>query len=277
MQLEAKGILIDHTSKVLLAQPAAAQGLVIPGAPLEAGVLPDTSLASAFRDGTGLVVLPVRLTSLAFNRQDKIDTLSLYFRCIMRGGNLEAAAPYAQAGFFDPQPLPRALSISERVQIEGALRHPGGVPYWSRSPRNAASVLLGLFERQQDTPGGSEWTAHARLVARDAAGSVLMTTGDGPSAGRLPDMPVAPGDAPWETADHLLSRLGGGKLTGLPGVYLATGSPSITFLFAAALGAGSRPSAYRLVGVEEAAAAGLSVPLGDAADPDQPTHFRLLD
>lgn len=271
MQLEVKGILIDHTNKVLLAQPAKTEALVIPGAALEAGVLPETQLAAAIRAATGLIVMPVRLTSLAFNRQDKMDTLSFYFRCIMRGGNLEAAPSYAQAGFFDPKPLPRALPIPERLQIEGALRHVGGPPYWSRSARNGAGVLLGLFERQPTAPGGIEWSARVHLLARDQQGAVLLG-----ADGALPAVPVRPGEAPWEAAEQLLARLGGGKLTGLPGVYLAAGSPSITFLFAAALRGGSRPSGYRLAVAQEAAQAGLALQMGDAAEPE-PTHFRLID
>lgn len=220
MIIEVRGLLIDHTSKLLLARPAAANRLVLPGTTLQPGVRPETALDQAIRQGSGLIVMPVRLVALSHGRRDGTDCLSLIYRCIMRGGTLQPAGPYAEAGFFDPQPLPRALPATDRLAVDHGLRHAGGPPTLLNEPGGLLAAARGVFGgKPAAVPGGANWSAQVVVVSPSGVASAL--------SGRA----VNDGEAPWDAAAAV-----GGQSLQLTGIYLNETGPRVTLAFAAAGG-----------------------------------------
>jgi hypothetical protein len=204
---------------------------------LETGRLPPESVAAAFREETGLIVLPVRLAGLYF-RSGNPDSLFFTFRCIMRGGNLDVPEGQPEAGFFDGRPLPRPMRLMHEQQVSQALHHPGGRPHWEAQAlpfgRRLQSWLgrLGGNISEQTT---ISWRANVTVITRSASGQVLWVRRPGESVWQLPNAERHIHEAPWETARRALrNTLGGEHPPGaLPGVYVGESERVITFLFAA--------------------------------------------
>jgi len=133
MVINAYGVLSDHLNRVFLQKEAQNKTLVPPGRVLKPGQLPPDSVATTFREETGLIVLPVRLTGLYF-RPGAPDLLFFCFRCLLRGGNLTISAGQAEAGFFDSQPLPQPMLPIHQQQVSQALYPTGNNSrcHWER-------------------------------------------------------------------------------------------------------------------------------------------------
>lgn len=238
MRVTAAGFLTDHKSRVLLQQLDAAILTPIRSS-LEPGVPPADTLAHAFREQTGLYVMPVRMTGVYYDGHG--DELILCFRCTMRGGDLAIPEGQPPAGFFDSQPLPRGLAAAYRRPADDALHHEGG-PVCLSSIEESWGARLGrlLSGRTRTVKPASEWEVTVAVVASVAVGSggMVAWVRDGPGEPwRLPAGRVAPSEAPWEILRRLLSPIlrwyeGSEDLSG---VYLAAGRPALTLVFAVAL------------------------------------------
>lgn len=238
MRVTTAGFLTDHKSRVLLQQTDATTLTPIYSS-LEAGVLTADTLARAFREQTGLYVLPVRLTGVYYDGRG--DELILCFRCTMRGGDLAIPEGQPPAGFFDAKPLPRGLAAPYRQPADDTLHHEGGPVYLSSIEEGVGARLGRLLSgRTRTAPSAPEWEVSVAVVA-----SVVAALGDAVAWVRdrpgepwgLPTGRVARGEAPWETIGRLLSPAldwYGGSET-LNGVYLAAGRPALTLVFTVTL------------------------------------------
>lgn len=232
MNLIVNGFLTDHQSRILL-QKIAEQSLAPVGHDVETGILPAQTLARAFREQTGLLVMPVRLTGLYYSGRGG-GRLSFSFRCTMRGGDLDMPDGQPPAGFFDGTPLPGGLSSNHRQQLDGALHHAGGPPLMVRQDTGVGAWLGRLVGRADLAPESTHWDVSVQN--RDATEESVV---EWSLVDALPQQatPVESGEAPWETA----ARLPGasrpkvhGPLVRLARVEIATGRPAMTLVFAPA-------------------------------------------
>ncbi|RIK23431.1 MAG: hypothetical protein DCC51_03800 [Anaerolineae bacterium] len=203
------GVLTDYKGRILLRR-ADPRTLLPIYRLFEVGKLPAETLARAFREDTGLFVMPVRLTSLDYSAAQ--DELTATFRCTMRGGDL-APQEEPTVGFFDPPP-PAALSKEFRSRVELALRHAGGPPQLQVDGKGVFSRIFGGRKDQGDKR-------------------------------RLPAGSPARGEAPWQVAERLLqAHLPGGSATAIrlvAGVSSA-GRPALDLIFAADVTSEALPS-----------------------------------
>ena len=249
MRVTIAGYLTDHKSRVLLRQPGAAE-LAPVVASLETGRLPAETLARAFREATGLVVLPVRLVGLYFVARDGGE-LTLSYRCTLRGGELGPMEGQPPAGFFDTHPLPRGLADAHRRQLADALGHAGGPAVMAQTGGLRARLRRGA-------PGGpaADWTATARLVVVGGDGRVVWTGGGAGGRWRLPAAAAGKSEAPWAAAARLLRQLGLPQPAGDPSPRLivsSTDPSALDFVFVAALDAVDVPGdALRLAAPDPA-------------------------
>ena len=232
MRVTIAGFLTDQTGRALL-QRLGARALRPVSRSLGPGESPAETLARAFRESTGLYVLPVRLVGLYLSGG---NTLTLAFRCALRGGELPPPAGQPPAGFFDPQPRPRGLSAVHRRQLDDALHHAGGPAVMARLGGGLGARWRG--ERRVDTAEAVDWAATTRLVAYDSRGQVVWTRSDPAGPWRLPAAGVGVGQAPWATAEQLqqtlrLDQNGHRPIPRL--ITLAAARPMLTVVFVAAL------------------------------------------
>lgn len=233
MRLTVSGVLSDHLGRVLLRQIDSRhlQPII---RELNPGESPDEALAVAFRADTGLIVLPVRLTGIYLTRVGKDAELALAFRCTMRGGDLQSSPGQVGAGFFDSNPLPRALSGLDRERVEEALSHAGGSAVWKM--QNAARTLTGgRGHRTAVKNPASSWNVRVRVAIFDEQGRLGLVTSQSKEDRPLPGDTLQDGEAPWDTAQRLLRNVGGhdAVLVGLTGVYTAANSAELAIVFGA--------------------------------------------
>lgn len=237
MRVTLAGYLSDHKGRVLLQRPSA-RSLEPVTCPLKPGEEPATTLVSAFRAATGLIVLPIRLVGVYTARGDE---LTLTYRCTLRGGELATPAGQPAAGFFDTQPPPRGLNAAHARQLDDARHHDGGP---ARLALTAAGLAarLGRGPARESSASGVEWAATARLIAV-AGDRVLWTRADAAGPWRLPARAVAAGDAPWQTAGALPRALGLGhavnpslRLIVMAASRPAADRPALSFVFLATYG-----------------------------------------
>lgn len=221
MQLVISGLLTDYQNRILLRQATEATLALVERAATP-GTTPVETLDRAFREDTGLIVMPARLAGLYYNSRE--DRLMFLFRCIMRGGDIVIGEGGRPAGFFDSAPLPRGLSRARQRQIDGALYHAGGPPLLEREANGPGAWLGRLMRPDVAPPRGDEWTVAARIVESPAEARVEWLVAEPPPEGA----PVA-GEAPWETAARLLGR----PSVRLARVEVAAGRPMMTLSFAA--------------------------------------------
>lgn len=228
MRLTICGVLTDYKGRVLLRR-VEPRTLVPIHKSFEVGKLPAETLARAFRDDTGLFVMPVRLTSLDYSTTQ--DELTATFRCTMRGGDLTPQEE-PTVGFFDLPP-PAALSKQFRPQVEQALRHAGGPPLLQAT---GEGLISRLFAGRKDTQREGDWEVGVRLVVRSANGTILWARSDQDGAWQLPAGAPTRGETPWQTAERVLrAYLPGGDTTAIRPVAgaLASGRPALDLIFTA--------------------------------------------
>ena len=170
MRVTIAGFLTDQTGRVLLRQTDR-QELSPVTCSLTAGELPAEALARAFRERTGLYVLPVRLVGLYLSGE---NTLALTYRCALRGGELQPPAGQPPANFFNPQPTPRGLSNAHRRQLDDALHHAGGPPVVGRLPATLGERFQRLIKGEQPEETGPEWAVGVKLVVDCGHGQVCL-------------------------------------------------------------------------------------------------------
>ena len=232
MRVTIAGILTDQTGRVLLRQTDR-QTLTPVTCSLEPGELPAEALARAFRETTGLYVLPVRLVGLYVTGG---HTLTLTYRCALRGGELQPLPGQPPAGFFDTSPLPRGLSAAHRRPLDDALRHAGGPPVSGHIPITLGRRFYDLVRARQPEESGVEWDIGVKLVVNSGHGQVVWQRTDAGQPWRLPADRVAPGEAPWEAAERLWRACcphGAGNRLGLAPIEPLVAGDNITFVFLA--------------------------------------------
>jgi hypothetical protein len=235
MKMNVDGVLTDFKGRVLLRRTEANALAPITHA-LVAGVVPADTLASAFREDTALIVMPVRLTGLYYSDQPPGGELTFCFRCTIRGGNLDTE-DQSPAGFFDP-PLPGRLPAPYRHRVEQALHHPGGPPYLEREGHGLGARLGRLFGGRVVKQEDATWEITVKLIADGGHGQIIWNRGGPNERWRLPATRPAAGEAPWDAADRLLATTwthGGGQRGDLLWVELGIDRPEMTFVFAASL------------------------------------------
>ncbi len=223
MQFVVYGLLTDYQNRILL-QKVTDESLAPVGRAVEPGTLPAETLARAFREETGLIVLPVRTTGVYYSGRGD-GRLVLFFRCTMRGGDLRVPDGSSPAGFFDSAILPKGLSAAHRQQIDDALHHAGGPPWLGREAGGVGAWLGRLMGRSEAAAGGPAWDVAVRLGAAGESDEVAMAVVDGNGDATR----VMPGDAPWEAAARLA---GTARNVRLIGVEIAATRPSLTLVFA---------------------------------------------
>ncbi len=242
----SSGVVVDHYGHVLLQGDAGGRALMPPTAALEPGRLPTDTLAEAIRTGTGLIVLPLRLTALFFDKGPAGDRLTLALRCLLRGGSLEREDGNATVAFFPTAPLPEPLGPADSRLVDQALHHAGGPPALETTPLGVTSRLLRRFGAGEDGPTG-DWSLRVVAVMPDNDGRVAWVPDAGGDQWRLPAAPVEPGEAPWATAGRLAAAALGraAPVAGLPAIYVDEEAPVMTLLFSHAPAPGTSGNAVR--------------------------------
>lgn len=194
MKIMISGILSDFRGRVFLRQLDAKTLGPIHG-PLEIGTPPAVTLDRLFRQQTGLIVMPVRLTGLYFDRGVAGGQLTFSFRCTMRGGDLAIPAGESPAGFFDCPPLPAGLSASFRRQVDDALHHAGGPPALADETGGVGARIGRLLGRGAAGDLGA-WHVAAREAAGGSDGVEWAVVGPDTA---LPAPAGDPAQPPWES------------------------------------------------------------------------------
>lgn len=232
MQAAVIGVLTDYEGRVLLKQSG--DSVLVPiRAPLGQGQMPPATLDSAFREATGLIVMPVRLTGVYYDAGIPGGEMAFVFRCTMRGGDLQIPQGGSPAGFFDIPPLPPALSPEYRRQIDTALHHPGGPPVMEQV--GGLGTRLGrLFGRREAATDSIDWGVSVRAIQKESDGSVEWAVVDSDDYPEAMTSPAVPGQAPWITATRLMSVSQPGWTAGvrLARVEIAAARPALTMVFA---------------------------------------------
>lgn len=194
--------------------------------------MPTATLDRAFREDTGLIIMPVRLTGVYFDAATPEGAITFCFRCIMRGGDLKIPPGSIPAGFFDTLPLPDGLSNKYRRQVDTALHHPGGAPVMEQSggPGTGLSRLLG---RRKAAPVPTGWEVMVGIETGAAAGEVeWVVAGSGDPINPV-GVPPDPGQPPWVTAVRLIAPHQAGQKPSvrLQRIELAPARPAMTMVF----------------------------------------------
>lgn len=251
MIISATGIVVDHYGDVLLIQRNDTRTLAPPGGAADIGELPPETAVREVREETGLIVMAVRLVGLYYLPFQPRPFLTLVFRCIMRGGEIQTSEESPQAGFFKTNPLPKTMLAMHAQRVQRSIRHEGGPPYWGTNPLSTRMRLGNLllnhliypwlhFRRRRaglpvyEPP--PSWQTQAYTILRNEKGDVLWLKDQESHVWRLPGGAAAHEEPPWTTAER--SVAGSGlriELNGLTGVYPAADKPQMVFCFSGSL------------------------------------------
>ncbi len=189
--------------------------------PIAPGQTPIEALDRAFREETGLIVMPVRLTGVHYD--SATGELIFAYRCTMRGGDLVIPEGRPPAGFFDCPPLPAGLDRRFRHLTDVALHHPGGPPVLEESG-GLSSRLGRLIGRRADEAHGTDWDVSVRLEADVPDDVVRCAIGDLDVTNATAIPPATP---PWRTAE----RLAQGAAVQLTRIEIAHNRPVVVLVF----------------------------------------------
>lgn len=232
MKAGVTGVLTDYEGRVLLKQ-SGKYSLIPVHRPLEPGVLPATTLDRAFREDTGLIIMPVRLTGVYYDAGMPGGKLAFCFRCIMRGGDLRIPPEGSPAGFFDCPPLPESLARNYRRQVDTALHHGGGAPEMEQS--GDTGLRLGrLLGRREDATPSIDWEVTIGIESSETDKDAEWAVGEPDRLSSSMTLSSDPGQPPWITAARYLEAHDSGMATGarLLRVELTADRPALRMVFA---------------------------------------------
>lgn len=248
MQIATNGVVVDEYGHVLLIRRNDTRTMAPPGGSLEAGELPDASLAREVKEETGLLVMPVRLVGLYFWEAKPSGILVFVFRCIQRGGKLKASPESPEVGFFPSKAFPKPMLGLHRLRLDRAVAHSGGgvdleVQQMTWQMRMGRTLINQLVYRyldirrvvRRETPYQQppKWRVTVNVMARNSAGEIgwlKQADGDGYA---LPSGVPNYLEAPWDAAARIASKRLGQPVTikELEAVYVDEGKASMELLF----------------------------------------------
>lgn len=200
MKITISGILTDFKGRIFLQQDSPTS-LAVLHHRLAVGTTPVDVLDQAFRQETGLIIMPVRMTGVFYDGSVPGGELIFCFRCTMRGGELAVPDGGLPAGFFDCPPLPEGLSSKFRQQVENGLHHPGGPPTLETVASSVGRRLAGLFGRGKPADDSEPWRVAVRLTDQPVGNGVEFALDNEDEM--HPATPVAGGEPPWAAARRL--------------------------------------------------------------------------
>jgi ADP-ribose pyrophosphatase YjhB (NUDIX family) len=249
MNIGATGVVVNEYGDVLLIQRDDTRTWAMPGGSLDPGELPTAGVAREVEEETGLKVLPVRLVALDYWPLPPGGFLIFSFRCLVRGGNLQASAESLQVGYYNLGRPPGPMFGIHRERLEQALIHSGGPVAWRTLPITPAVRLTRFLLRRVVYPfkdwrrrlrgeepfvPAAQWRVSAYAAVADADGRILWLRGGGRESWQLPGGDNLNHEAPWETAGRH-TRVATGlevKLLDLAAVYVRPANEMV-FVFTA--------------------------------------------
>jgi ADP-ribose pyrophosphatase YjhB (NUDIX family) len=250
MNIGATGVVVNEYGEVLLIQRDDTRTWAMPGGSLDAGELPTTGVAREVEEETGLKVLPVRLVGLDYWPLQPDGFLIFSFRCLVRGGNLQASAESLQVGYYNLNRPPGAMFGIHRERLEQALIHSGGPVAWRTLPITPVVRLTRFLLRNVVYPfkdwrrrlrgeepfvPAAQWRVAAYAAVADDDGRILWVKGSDEASWQLPGGTTQEQEAPWETAVRRGGAISGAeiKLIDLAAVSVRPGRNEMVFIFVA--------------------------------------------
>ncbi len=224
MKIMVQGLLTNEFNEALLV--ADAQGAWgLPGGWATAGVLPAVSLAEQVAAQTGILVIPIRLVGVYTTA---VDTLTLLFRCLQKGGHL----PETQTAAFCPvNQLPQPLATHQARLLQDAGRHAGGAPICAALANanigggHPLRLVQNLWHKWRGTAEGSPaWQLDVLVILDD--NTLLGHT-------------AVDNEPPWHTAVQLMPSTA--TLGHISGIYITPGQPARLTITFTAVGANHQP------------------------------------
>lgn len=224
MKIMVSGLLTNEFNEALLvADGQGAWGL--PGGWAAGDVLPAVSLAAQVAAQTGILVIPVRLVGVYTTA---VDTLTLLFRCLQKGGHLPQDGDNndKQAAFYPLNQLPQPLAPHQARLLQDGGGHAGGAPLWDDLAATGSNPLQKLWQKWRgisDPADAPAWQLDVLVVTDND--SLLGPAG------------VAHNEAPWHTAVQLIPPTA--TLERITGLYVTPSQPPRLTLTFTAVGTNS--------------------------------------
>jgi ADP-ribose pyrophosphatase YjhB (NUDIX family) len=246
MNISANGIVLNEFGELLLIQRDDTHTFAPPGGGCEINELPNKTAEREVEEETGIKARAVRLVGLDFLPSRPLPFLFLHFRCIQRGGTLNASSESAQVGFFNANPPPGPMLPMHRKQIENGFSHAGGAPQWGRLPYGLGSRFgffllnrliypwLALSRKRRGEPAYSpppNWVVSTKFILQNEKGQMLWEHNGDHWA--LPASHASADRPPWELAPESLPAAGDNdlRLTDLKHIAVMKDRPEMCFVF----------------------------------------------
>lgn len=250
MNVGTNGVVVDQHGNVLLIKRNDTRTFAPPGGALEAGELPPDGAAREVREETGLIVLPVRLTTLTYIPFSPYGFLNFTFRCLLRGGEIASSEESPVVGFFKPNPLPRRMAGFHRERLENGLSHAEERPLFFQNHVSMANKIARFLLRQvvyrwfdlkrklQGVPPfqpSPPWSVFTYLLYANDAQEYLWHRPQDNGPWQLPGGRASGLQAPWQTAVQLAQQQTGLALQprSLSDVYLGPQENQLHLIFIA--------------------------------------------
>ncbi len=174
----------------------------------------------------GLRVLPIRLVGVV---STAVDTLTLAFRCVQKGGT-----PHPErTAFVRFGQWPQPFVDHHAYLLTMAGKHAGGTPVWeSLTPENVVQKLWHTWRGVPATTGVA-WAWEGGLLLTTAVGELITLTQHGQVL--LPGGSVHSRELPWRTAVRIAQEQL--NLSFIPdhltALYVMADQPQVAFVFTA--------------------------------------------
>ncbi len=221
MRVSANGVVFNDAGEVLLMLRDDIHIWSIPGGMLDPGETPDVGVVREVFEETGIEAEAVDLIGVQFWPLQPNGTLEFNYRCLARGGTLTPSLESPEVGYFPPNQLPSPLLPARQEQIEFALNFGTNSTVKWDAKRLSLRIHLGwlwllffvyplklLSRRLRGQPHQipPEWKIEIIAILRDEMGNVLWTKAPHCDEWQLPSCAGQRMQAPWETAQHRLSK-----------------------------------------------------------------------
>ena len=222
MKIVAQGFLTNGFNEVLLFRDAQ-EAWRLPGGVVNAGDLPAIALAEQVKAQTGIFVIPIRLVGVYTTA---VDTLTLLFRCLQKGGQLPEEEKESQtAGFCPVSQLPQPLAPHQARLLQDAGQHAGGAPICAAL---AGSTIGDSNPLKWVQNVWHKWRGTAVYESTDHTWQldVLVILDDNTLLGHT----AVDDKTPWHTAEQLIPSTA--TLGRISGIYITPSQPprlTITF------------------------------------------------